>query len=371
MAELRAESVRKTYSGKAVVDDVDIHVPDGSFCALLGPSGSGKTTLLQMVAGLVPLDGGRILIGGNDVSHRKPESRNIGVVFQSYALFPHMTVADNVAYGLKARKVPRPDQRDRVQAILSLVGLGALHRRKPSELSGGQRQRVALARALVIEPDVLLLDEPLSALDRKIRTEMQEELARIHRETALTTLMVTHDQEEALDLADNVVLLKDGQVQQAEPPTAMYRHPASPFVADFLGAQCFTGATIKVHNGQPLAILGGLTLPLPDGSDLRDGQGVELSIASEAVSIQRISTPTGSSPLTGMLSRLSFLGPTAVAEVDLGTLRVRSLMLSGDADGLTEGARVSVEIDPGGVQVFATGNDSQRTSTAGESRPAS
>jgi len=363
MAELRAEKVRKEYAGKAVVHDVDVTVEDGEFCAMLGPSGSGKTTLLQLIAGLSPLDGGRILLGGIDVSDRRPERRNIGIVFQSYALFPHLSVAENVAYGLRARKVAHADQKERVDAMLGLVGLRSFHARRPAELSGGQRQRVALARALVIQPDLLLLDEPLSALDRKIRGEMQDELARIHQETGLTTVMVTHDQEEALDLADKVILLKDGRVQQDESPSAMYRNPANPFVADFLGAQHFTGAVVHRYGDGVEAVVDGVRFPLPTACSFGDGTPVDVTVAAEAVEVHTkqaladrpVPYPAqrrGSSQ-QGTVARVSFFGPTTQAEIHIGSLRVRSLMLSRAVDELHAGAEVQVTFDPRGIQAFA------------------
>jgi iron(III) transport system ATP-binding protein len=229
------EHVSFSYGETAVLEDVSLAVGDGEFFAFLGPSGSGKTTLLRLVAGFGTPGRGRILIGDRDVTGLPPWSRNVGMVFQSYALWPHMTVAKNVAFGLERRRVPRADVTRRVRAALDLVGLGALADRRPAQLSGGQQQRVALARTLVIEPDVLLLDEPLSNLDAKLRVEMRSELKALQRKLGITAIYVTHDQEEANAVADRIAVLDQGRIQQIGPPTDLYDHPANRFVATFLG----------------------------------------------------------------------------------------------------------------------------------------
>jgi ABC-type Fe3+/spermidine/putrescine transport system ATPase subunit len=218
-----------------ILKDVSLTVDEGRCLALLGPSGCGKTSTLRAVAGFVRPSGGSISIGGRDVLGLPPHKRNIGLVFQDYALFPHMSVADNVAYGLRRRSVGRADIAKRVAAALETVRLQDFGARYPAQLSGGQQQRVALARALVIEPDLLLLDEPLGALDRKLREEMQGELKRIQRETGITTIIVTHDQEEALSLADQVAVMFDGQIAQVDAPARLYRQPATRRILEFLG----------------------------------------------------------------------------------------------------------------------------------------
>lgn len=241
---LRVGGVRKAYGQTGVLHGIDLTVPRRAFHTLLGPSGSGKTTLLRVIAGFTPVDAGTVLLGGRDITQLPPERRNIGVVFQNYALFPHMTVSDNIAFGLRMRGVARRERMARVAAVLDLVRMRGFERRLPSALSGGQQQRVALARALVIEPELLLLDEPLSALDRKIRQEVREELRRIQAETQVTTIMVTHDQEEALYLADRVVVLDGGVIRQEGPPREVYQQPADAFVAGFLGSVNFVDADI-------------------------------------------------------------------------------------------------------------------------------
>jgi ABC-type Fe3+/spermidine/putrescine transport system ATPase subunit len=243
MTEVRVEALTKTYGQTKALDDVTLTFPDGGFFGLLGPSGSGKTTLLRAIAGFVTPDRGRILIGDRSVERVPVENREIGMVFQSYALFPNMTVAENVAFGLEVRRIPGPDRKARVAEALELVRLGDLGGRKPSELSGGQRQRVAMARAIVTRPRVLLLDEPLSALDRALRVEMQIELKRIQREVGITTIFVTHDQEEALTLSDRIGILRDGRLVREGTPRAVYDDPQDAFTARFLGeANVLTGS---------------------------------------------------------------------------------------------------------------------------------
>ncbi|QXI44513.1 ABC transporter ATP-binding protein [Pseudomonas wayambapalatensis] len=235
MAFLQLDNLCKRYGAIDAVVATNLAIEQGEFVSLLGPSGCGKTTTLQMIAGFVDVSSGRILLDGRDITHAKPSSRGLGVVFQSYALFPHMTVADNVAFGLRMRKQPEAEIRRKVTEVLALVRLDRHAQRYPRELSGGQRQRVALARALVIEPPVLLLDEPLSNLDANLREEMQFEIRRIQSEVGITTLMVTHDQAEALSISDRVVVMQAGRVTQVDEPYRLYEHPRTRFISDFVG----------------------------------------------------------------------------------------------------------------------------------------
>ena len=239
---LDAEHLTKRYGATAALDDVSISVGRGRFVTLLGPSGSGKTTLLMVIAGFVAPDAGRLLLDGRPIEHLPPEKREFGMVFQGYALFPHLSVAENVAFPLRVRRTPRAEIARRVTDALDLVQLGPLADRMPKQLSGGQQQRVALARALVFRPSLLLLDEPLSALDKNLRVSMQEELKALHDRLGLTFVYVTHDQQEALSLSDEVAILHRGRLVQLGPPTALYERPASRFVAGFLGrSNFFTG----------------------------------------------------------------------------------------------------------------------------------
>ncbi len=237
--EILIEGVSKQFDGFAALQPIDLAIPSGQLVALLGPSGSGKTTLLRLIAGLLPADQGRVLFGGKDATRLSLRERKVGFVFQHYALFPHMSVFENIAFGLRARpRAQRPSEKDiaaKVDRLLTLVQLTPLRDRLPAQLSGGQRQRVALARAMAIDPTVLLLDEPFGALDAKVRFELRQWLRTIHDETGFTTIFVTHDQEEALDLADRVVVMNEGRIEQQGTPDSVYSEPASAFVFDFLG----------------------------------------------------------------------------------------------------------------------------------------
>jgi sulfate transport system ATP-binding protein len=240
--------VTKRFDDFVALDDVSVEVATGSLTALLGPSGSGKSTLLRIVAGLLVADQGTILIDGKDVTNRPPQERGVGFVFQHYAAFKHMTVYDNVAFGLKIRKRPKAETRERVHQLLELVQLENLAKRYPSQLSGGQRQRMGLARALAIDPSVLLLDEPFGALDARVRAELREWLRRLHDETHTTTVIVTHDQEEAMDVADQIAVMNHARIEQVGSPTQLYDTPATEFVMGFVGQANRLGDTwVRPH----------------------------------------------------------------------------------------------------------------------------
>jgi putative spermidine/putrescine transport system ATP-binding protein len=253
--DVRLVGVRKTYGDVVAVDNVDLDLETGEFFTMLGPSGSGKTTTLRLIAGFEHPDEGRIELKGVDVTRQPPYQRDVNTVFQDYALFPHMTVGENVEYGLRIKKVARAERRRRVEQALETVRLSGLGKRKPSQLSGGQRQRVALARAIVNQPHVLLLDEPLGALDLKLRQEMQMELKRIQQELGITFVYVTHDQEEALTMSDRLAVFSEGRVEQVGAPADVYEHPATEFVAGFVGVsnvlergdERFTVRPEKIH----------------------------------------------------------------------------------------------------------------------------
>jgi len=251
----------KSYGRAKAIDDVSLSIRPGEFVTLLGPSGSGKTTLLMTIAGFARPDSGSIRIGDSEIVRMPPHLRNIGVVFQNYALFPHMTVAGNIAYPLKLRRLPRPEVARWVAAALDLAQLPGLGERRIDEISGGQRQRVALARALVFEPRILLMDEPLSALDKHLREEMQIEIRRLHRQLGTTTIAVTHDQREAITMSDRVAILHQGRIMQFDTPRAIYERPASRFVAEFIGESCFL--PVEVSMGKPC--YGGRPLKLATG----------------------------------------------------------------------------------------------------------
>ncbi|MEG1603581.1 MAG: ATP-binding cassette domain-containing protein, partial [Cloacibacillus sp.] len=239
MASLCAKHLTKKFSQQTALNDVSFEIEDGEFVCVLGPSGCGKSTLLRVIAGLENIESGRVEIGGRDVTCEPPAKRNIGIVFQSYALFPNMTAADNIGYGLWNRPCSRAEAASRVDAAIEMTGLCEQRKKYPQQLSGGQQQRVALARAIVLNPEFLLLDEPLSALDAKVRVKLRRELRRIQRQLGITTIMVTHDQEEALSMADRVIVMNNASIEQIDTPQNIYESPKSPFVADFVGTVNF------------------------------------------------------------------------------------------------------------------------------------
>jgi iron(III) transport system ATP-binding protein len=287
MTSITLTKLTKRFGTTTAVDDVSLTIKSGELFFLLGPSGCGKTTLLRMIAGFVEPTSGSIRFGEHDVTLLAPNKRNTGMVFQSYALWPHMTVAENVAYGLNVRRTPAPAKTERVMSALKMVHMEEYAHRKPNQLSGGQQQRVALARALVIRPTVLLLDEPLSNLDAKLRLEMRTEIRRICSETKITTVYVTHDQKEALSMADSMSVLRNGRVVQMGPPRALYQQPSSRFVADFLGETNFLTATVKtIDNGiavldTPIGTLRSATVQ----SNTPKSGNVTCSIRPEAIRI--------------------------------------------------------------------------------------
>jgi len=260
MSHLVLEGLGKSYGSAVAVEGIDLSVARGEFISLLGPSGCGKTTTLQMIAGFASVDRGRILLDGRDLGAVAPNKRGLGIVFQSYALFPHMNVAQNIAFGLEMRGIEKPEREKRTLEAMALVGLKGFEDRYPRRMSGGQQQRVALARALVIKPSLLLLDEPLSNLDAKLREEMQSELRQIQRSIGTTTILVTHDQHEAMALSDRIVVMNRGRVEQIGAPDAVYGTPASAFVANFLGKTNVLAAT---GDGRGHVAIEALSLPLP------------------------------------------------------------------------------------------------------------
>jgi sulfate transport system ATP-binding protein len=241
---IAVRDVRKSFGDFVALDDVSLEIPDGSLTSLLGPSGSGKSTLLRIIAGLEQPDGGTVVIGGDDATRVPPQRRGIGFVFQHYAAFKHMTVRDNVAFGMKIRKQPKDRITARVDELLEVVGLSGYHKRYPNQLSGGQRQRMALARALAVEPRVLLLDEPFGALDAKVRAELREWLRRLHDEVHVTTVLVTHDQEEAMTVSDRIAVMDHGRIEQVGGPRELYDRPANRFVMGFLGPVSQVGGNL-------------------------------------------------------------------------------------------------------------------------------
>jgi iron(III) transport system ATP-binding protein len=307
MASVELVGVAKSYGGQAAVDGIDLTIPDGALVCLLGPSGCGKTTTLRLVAGFMSPDAGEIRVGGAVLSSPRatvpPEARRMSMVFQSYALWPHMTVARNVAYGLELRGLPREEIRRRVDAILSVTHLSAFAERYPGELSGGQQQRAALARALVVEPQTLLLDEPLSNLDANLREEMRFEIRRLHQEFKYTTVYVTHDQAEAMTAADLIVVMNAGRIEQVGSPHDVYRHPRSRFVAGFIG-----GANIL--EGRALArdtvALDGLVLRCAEGETA--GEKAAVAIRLHDVRLATVPFSAETNAAQGTVARQVYLG---------------------------------------------------------------
>jgi putative spermidine/putrescine transport system ATP-binding protein len=335
--EVRLEGLSRHYGPVVALDHLDLTLAPGELIALLGPSGCGKTTTLRLLAGLEDADTGRVVVGGRDVTHVSAAKRDMGMVFQAYSLFPHMTVRQNVAFGLRLRKVSADRRDKRALEMLDLVGLVTQAERYPHQLSGGQQQRVALARALAIEPQVLLLDEPLSALDAKVRAQLRDEIRRIQLEVGITTLFVTHDQEEALAIADRVGVMRDGRLEQLAPPTEVYSRPATSFVAEFVGLS--NRLPGEVRGGEVL--VRGITLPLVE-RDVPAGQVVAL-VRPEAVTLAS-DAAAESGPLTGTVIAVTFLGATSRVTVDLGDTTVLAQLPTSDAAALTAGSRVTLTI---------------------------
>ncbi|EJN30427.1 ABC-type spermidine/putrescine transport system, ATPase component [Pseudomonas sp. GM78] len=335
MAFVQLEKLGKRYGEIDAVVATDLSVEKGEFVSLLGPSGCGKTTTLQMIAGFVEVTSGRIVLDGRDITHAKPASRGLGVVFQSYALFPHMSVKDNVAFGLRMRKVPGAEIAQRVDRVLKLVRLNQHAERYPRELSGGQRQRVALARALVIQPPVLLLDEPLSNLDANLREEMQFEIRRIQREVGITTLMVTHDQSEALSISDRVVVMQAGRITQIDAPYTLYEHPRTEFISGFVGkANLLPGERDTSGEVQVCTYgAGELTLSLrPEKIDLREA---------------------GHGRLQGKVSSRFFLGSQWLYSVTTSLGELCVVRRNDGAAPLNEGTAVGLDWDAALLRVLS------------------
>jgi putative spermidine/putrescine transport system ATP-binding protein len=305
MSFLVLQGIQKRFGAATAVEDFNLSAEKGEFVSFLGPSGCGKTTTLRMIAGFEQPTAGSITIDGTDITYRPPNRRNIGMVFQSYALFPNMTVADNVGFGLRIRKKPKDQIKQRVGELLELINLPDKGGRFPYQLSGGQQQRVALARALAFEPTILLLDEPLSALDAKIRVALRHEIRSIQRELGITTVYVTHDQEEALSMSDRVVVMSEGRVEQIGTPFEIYNFPTTGFVASFVGTLNVLPAQV-VDQGTGRLRVGGQEIRIKAEIPAQSGSTVSLALRPEMVSLG--AGPEGSNRLTGTVNDVSFLG---------------------------------------------------------------
>ena len=321
---IRLEGVSKSFGGVAAVVDVSLDIARGEFFALLGPSGCGKTTLLRLIAGFETPDAGRIVIDGVDMATTPPWHRPVNTVFQSYALFPHMSVRANIAFGLKQDRLTRREIDERVRAMLALVRLEGYAERKPAQLSGGQRQRVALARALAKLPKALLLDEPLAALDRKLRDEMQSELAAIQRRVGVTFVFVTHDQDEAMTLSDRLAVMRAGTVEQEGAPRAVYERPVSRYVADFLGRANVIAVHVAGRAGDTLHLVAedapNLTLHAPDCGGVAEGASVCLAVRPENIGFAEPGHPNRA---RGTVAEAAYAGDVSRYAVDVGGVIVR------------------------------------------------
>ncbi len=315
---VRLEGINLSFGRTHVLKGIDLEITAGEFFAFLGPSGCGKTTLLRLIAGFEQAQSGRVLIGGQEVSHLPPWKRDLGMVFQSYALWPHMTVRKNVAFGLEERRLPRSDIRQRVDRALELVGLLDLARRRPNQLSGGQQQRVALARTIVIEPKVLLLDEPLSNLDARLRVQMRLELRQLQRKLGLTTIFVTHDQEEANTTSDRIAVINDGVIQQIGSPMDLYDHPANLFVAKFLGVANVVPGSMHAADGQIWfrSQDGAVAIPM----DANRGESASVVFRPQNLTIRRQTDEPlpDTVKLTGTIDHQEFLGSVVRYRVRIG-----------------------------------------------------
>jgi spermidine/putrescine transport system ATP-binding protein len=337
------EGVSKRFGKVEAVRDVSLDIREGEFFSLLGPSGCGKTTTLRMIGGFEQPDDGRILLRGVDVTAVPPNRRNVNMVFQHYALFPHMSIGDNIAFGMRLKKVAKSEQRGRVGEMLEIVSLEGLEKRKPAQLSGGQQQRVALARALVNRPAALLLDEPLGALDVKLRKQMQLELKRIQAELGTTFVYVTHDQEEALAMSDRIGVMNEGVVEQVAPPREVYEHPATAFCADFIGSlNALEFRVDEVGDGQLVSRVSPTERLLVSASNgHRPGDSLTLAVRPERIRVDAAERPApeGGSRLEGVLAEVVYLGPVTQFHVDTKLGRVVSYRMNDEGSGGLESGR--------------------------------
>ena len=338
------DHITKKFDDFTAVSEFSAVLEDGELVSLLGPSGCGKSTLLNMLSGILPVSGGKIFFDDQDVTAMPPEKRGIGLVFQNYALYPHMTVMGNICFPLETQKVPKAERIERANEIAKLVHVDMLMNRKPSELSGGQQQRVAIARALVKNPRLLLLDEPLSNLDARLRLEMREEIRRIQQRTGVTTIFVTHDQEEALSISDRIVLMRSGVLQQNDLPQRLYNEPANQFVADFLGNPPINNIPGSIQNGLFVTEDGKAEAKLPMLEGVENGRRVNFSVRSESFVLDE------KGPIACEVTRMYQMGKEEMAYLRMGGHDFRAYI---DADaGLKAGDHVRLGLKKRGVFLF-------------------
>ena len=354
MPHVELRELYRAFGPVIALQGIDLALETGEFVSLLGPSGCGKTTALRLVAGFDQPDSGRIVVDGKDITRTPPNKRDMGMVFQAYSLFPNMTAEQNVEYGLRIRRQAKADRKARVGELLELVGLGHATKRYPHQLSGGMQQRVALARALAIEPKVLLLDEPLSALDAKVRVQLREEIRRIQLELGITTLYVTHDQEEALAISDHVAVMYGGVIEQMGTPSEMYTAPKTPFVAEFIGtmnrlqAHIVDGAAGEVEHA-------GNRLRIDAARGRTNGERVLILIRPEALDLQAAGGATANgNTLTAEVLTQTFLGPVTRLKMTGGLI---ADMSTARASALPVGASVVAQVPADGIQLLTLGDD--------------
>jgi len=353
MAFLELDALSKQFGDLTAVDDVSLDIEEGSFVTIVGPSGCGKTTILRSITGLETPSSGEIRLQGEDITELPPYRRNIGLVFQDYALFPHKTVFDNVAFGLKMRGASEERQRERVEEMLEMVNLEGYEEKYPNECSGGEQQRIAVARAIAFDPDLVLMDEPLSNLDKNLRNSIRTELRRIQNETGVTTVYVTHNQNEALSLGDKLAVMNNGELEQYDAPETVYRNPSSPFVADFLGRSTQVHGTYHRQNGTATARLGpadsGLELTVPPNDDIADGDEVSVFLRDEKLKLHDGSQPRDNT-FAGVIEDVDYRGRDVnyfihVPELDQ-TIQVSHIPDNASSDFLDVGDDAQVYILP-------------------------
>ncbi|HEX2865206.1 MAG TPA: ABC transporter ATP-binding protein [Deinococcales bacterium] len=350
MSYLECEAITKTFGPLKALEDVNLNVERGELVTLLGPSGCGKTTLLRVVAGFANPDAGTVRVDGQDVSALPANRRGMGMVFQAYSLFPNMTAFENVRFGLRLRRAPAADQTKRVRELFELIGLTDAMNRYPHQLSGGQQQRVALARALAVKPSVLLLDEPLSALDARVRVQLREEIRKVQRETGTTALLVTHDQEEALAISDRVAVMNAGRLEQVGTPESVYRHPKSAFVAEFVGTVNTLPGRVEDATGV-VRLDTGATLNAPAAASLKPGTALSLRVRPEDLNLKPADAPLGVNEFPAKVLGRSFLG--AITRYTLDAPGLGTLVAAGrDDPRFTTGASLRVSLPPEAARVL-------------------
>lgn len=344
--QIRLEHVTKRFGSAVAVDDLSITIENGTLTALLGPSGCGKSTTLNMISGILPITSGKIFFDDKEVTNVPPEKRGVGLVFQNYALYPHMTVMQNICFPMELKHIPKAERIKKAHALAEMVHITEYLKRKPAELSGGQQQRVAIARALSKEPNVLLLDEPLSNLDAKLRVEMREEIRRIQKESKITTVFVTHDQEEASSISDQIVILKDGKLKQEGSGREMYEQPNCLFVADFLGSPTINKINCVYQDGRLL--LGDSEVTIPNLSSLSIENGTELILAVRPESI----VPYTADPFcTAEVVERYSLGRDELMQLRIGRDQIIRGFVGGDEE-VAFGAQISIGLRKRGVFLF-------------------